>query len=82
MSLGNFKNKKPVLRYQYEAETLSVRRVCFDEELEIFNTYEESRKIKMLLNDADVVNLEQCIQRLIAYSAVKIKLSNDLNYSA
>ena len=82
MPLGNCTNKKPVLRFQYEAETLSVRRVCFDEELEISNTYEESRKTKMLLNDADVVNLEQCIQRLIAYSAAKIKLSNDLNYSA
>ena len=63
-----------MLRFQYEAETLSVRRVCFDEELEISNTYEEPRRTKMLLNDADVVNLEQCIQRLIAYSAAKIKL--------
>lgn len=71
-----------MLRFQYEAESLSVRRICFDEKLEISNTYEESRKAKTLLNDAVVVNLEQCIKRLIAYSATKIKLSNDLNYSA
>ena len=71
-----------MIGFQYETESLNVDKVCFDEELEMFNTYEEPRKIKMLLNDVDVVNLEQCIQRSSAYSATKIKLWNDLNYQA
>ena len=43
MSLGNCTSKEPALGFQYEAES-------FDEELEISNTYEESRKTKILLN--------------------------------
>lgn len=43
-----------MLGFQYEPESLNVYQVCIDEELEIFNTYEESRKIKMLLNDVEV----------------------------
>lgn len=43
-----------MLGFQYEPESLNVHQVCIDEELEIFNTYEESRKIKMLLNDVEV----------------------------
>ena len=54
-----------MLGFQYEPESLNVHQVCIDEEPEIFNTYEESRKIKMLLNDVEVITLEQCIQRLL-----------------
>lgn len=54
-----------MLGFQYEPESLNVYQVCIDKELEIFNTYEESRKIKMLLNDVEVITLEQCIQRLL-----------------
>lgn len=54
-----------MLGFQYEPESLNVHQVCIDEELEIFNTYEESRKIKMLLNDVEVITLEKCIQRLL-----------------
>ena len=43
-----------MLGFQYEPESLNVYQVCIDKELEIFNTYEESRKIKMLLNDVEV----------------------------
>ena len=57
----------------FHDESLNVSRVCFDEEYESVNTYEESRKIKMLLTGVDMVNLEQCIQ-LIGYSTAKIKL--------
>ena len=62
MSLEIFINKKAVLGFQYAPESLNVSKVCFDGEHESFNTYEESRKIKMLLNGVDAVNLEQCIQ--------------------
>lgn len=48
MSLGNCTSKEPALGFQYEAESLNVHKVCFDEELEISNTYEESRKTKIL----------------------------------
>ena len=50
MSPGNCTNKEPVLGFQYEAQGLNVHKACFDEELEISNTYEESRKTKILLN--------------------------------
>ena len=50
MSLGNCTSKEPALGFQYEAESLNVQKVGFDEELEISNTYEESRKTKILLN--------------------------------
>ena len=33
MSLGNCTNKKPVLGFQYEPESLNVCQVCFHEEL-------------------------------------------------
>ena len=62
MSLEIFINKKAVVRFQYAPESLNVIKVCIDGEHESVNTYEESRKIKMLLNGVDAVNLEQCIQ--------------------
>ena len=42
--------------FQYEPVSLDVNEVCFEEEQDIPNTREKSRKVKALLNDVDVGN--------------------------
>ena len=57
MSPGNCTNKEPVLGFHYEAEGLNVHEVGFDEELELSNTYEESRKTTELCSTATKTKL-------------------------
>lgn len=57
MSPGNCTNKEPVLGFHYEAKGLNVHEVGFDEELEICNTYEESRKTTELCSTATKTKL-------------------------
>ena len=58
---GRSKSVK-VLGFQYEPESLDINGVCFDKEQNIPN--EESRKIKTLLNSADMENVEYWTQML------------------
>ena len=45
-----------LLGFQYETVSLDENEVCFEEEQDIPNTREKSRKIKALLNGVDVGN--------------------------
>ena len=47
-----------MLGSQYETESLDVKEVCFDEEQNILECMKNQEKIKILLNDADVRNVE------------------------
>ena len=65
---GRSKSVK-VLGFQYEPESLDINGVCFDKEQNIPN--EESRKIKALLNSADMENVEYWTQMLSACFAAR-----------
>ena len=59
---------------------LDINKVCFDEEQDIANTLEKSRKSQALLNGVDVGNVEYWTQALNALVATKLNLWDTFKY--